>query len=369
MTHIIQLITAHRFEEAVQALAADPTLIAATALNLPEREGIFHYAACSENIDFMKHLIGLGGDFDRAPAGACYMTPLSEAARVGSTAMIVLLQSNGARVDGSDSSALSPLMVAAKAAKPDSVDLLLKYGANPNRLGFLQRYLPVDFAGWQDSEECRKLIRAAKGLSVTDDYDWRSQSGYPIITTVSNQIGAVFPLQLSTLLHKTSIRVAQVRKSPRYMYVFTDELHAYGRTELAFFLSPSWGILSNYQDGASQQSFPIDVLRALGALVAKGQLRVEEGSVFECSCSPLSDLKWPNGVGALAAVNHQFVESGVNVGAPVDKADCVEILVLVPLPAGGTWSKGQTQLKKVLESMRKARLQKITLVDPLFAAS
>jgi hypothetical protein len=206
VTHIIQLITTRKFEEAVQALAADPTLITATALNLPEREGLLHYAACSENVDFMKHLIELGGDFDRAAAGAYYMTPLAEAARVGDTEMISLLQKNGARVDGADSSALSPLMVAARAAMPDAVDLLLQHGANPNRLGFFQRYLPLDFAGWQDSEECRQRISAAGGISVTHDYDWRSQLGYPIIATVSNQIGAVFPIQLATSVHKTSIR-------------------------------------------------------------------------------------------------------------------------------------------------------------------
>jgi hypothetical protein len=153
------------------------------------------------------------------------------------------------------------------------------------------------------------------------------------------------------------------------MYIFTDELHQHGRTELACLLAPTWGILSDYRDGLSQQSFPIDVLRAIGVLIAERKLSIEEGSIFECSSSPLDNLEWPKGVSALMAINHNFLESGVDIETSVDKRDSVEILVLIPLPTGASWSKGPAQLKKVLESMRKARLQKIMMTDPLYSAS
>lgn len=367
MLDILQLIADRKFSRAMKALAEDPSLIKATALDDPMREGVFHEAASGGDVDFMKYLIGLGGDFDRPAPARHYITPLCEAADVGDNAMIELLCEKGARVDGADSTALSPLMIAAKSAMDTSVDLLLRCGADPNRLGFVQRYLPVDFANWQDSEKCRKLIRARNGRSVTDEYDWQSQPGYPIIVTVSNEVGAVFPLQLVTSTDNTSIRVAQVRTKPHSMYVFTDELHAHGRKELAFFLVSTWGVLAEYRDGASAQSFPIDVLRALGRLVKQGSLRVQEGDLFERSSPLLNHLKWPDGVSAMLAVNHNIKEVGVSSETTEGSDDIVEILVLVPLFEGGVWSKGPKYLTKVLADMRKARLQKIALVDPLRA--
>lgn len=365
MPDIIQLISDHKFDRAKKALAADRSLLHATALDDPGREGIFHEAAASGNVEFMEYLIGLGGDFDRAASSALYLTPLCHAARVGDAKMVELLYQSGARIDGADSSALSPLMLAAKAAMPTCVDLLLKYGADPNRLGFVQRYFPLDFAGWNDSEECRKIIRAANGRSVTDDYDWESQPGYPIIVTVSNEIGAIFPLQLATSANDVSIRLAQVRTKPHSMYVFTDELHPHGRTELAFYLVSTWGILGTYQDGTSVQSFPIDVLRTLGALIKRGSLRVREGDVFKCTEPLLGHLAWPDDVAALQATDHNIKQTAANSAATDDGADTVDLLVLAPLLKDDAWSKGPKQLQKALESARKARLTKIMLLDPL----
>ena len=368
MTDIIQLISERKFDRARKALAADRSLLAATALDDPGREGVLHEAASCGNVEFMKYLIGLGGDFDRAAPSLLYLTPLCEAARVGDDKMIELLHQSGARVDGADSSALSPLMLAAKAVMPTSVDLLLKYGADPNRLGFVQRYLPLDFANWQDSEACREIIRAANGRSVTDDYDWRSQPGYSIIATVSNEIGAVFPLQLASSKDGVSIRVAQVRTKPHFMYVFTDELHPHGRTELTFYLAPNWGILGNYRDGTSMLSFPIDVLRTVGAAIKHGSMRIREGDIFKRAEPLLEHLAWPEDVVALLATEHNTEKVAATSQAANDSADTVDILLLVPLYKNGAWCKGPKQLEKALESARKARLQKIMLLDPLRAS-
>ncbi len=367
MTDIIQLISDRKFDRAKKALTADRSLLAATALDDPDREGVFHEAATCGSVELMKYLIGLGGDFDRAAPAALYMTPLCEAARVGDHRMIELLHRSGARIDGADASALSPLMLAAKSAMPTSVDLLLKCGADPNRLGFVQRYMPLDFADWEDSAECRALIRAASGHSVTDDYDWKSQPGYPIIATVSSEIGAVFPMKLASASHDVSIRVAQSRTKPRAMYVFTDELHEHGRTELAFYLAPTWGILANYRDGMSRQSFPIDVLRTLGALIQSGSLRIREGQVFKRSEPPLAHLAWPDGVSALLATDHGSEKSAAASESANDSADTVDLLVLAPLHQNGAWDKGPKQLEKALASARKARLPKLMLPDPLQA--
>jgi hypothetical protein len=363
MTHIVQLITAKNFEGALEALAAEPSLITATALNDPDREGVFHYAACSGNLDFMKKLIRLGGDLDRAAASRFYGTPLGEAARVGDIRIIELLHTNGARVDGADLSAMSPLMVAAKEAMPSAVGLLLSLGADPNRLSFIQRFLPLDFANWRDSEECHSLIRAANGISVTNNYDWPGQPGYGIVVTVSNDIGAVFPLQFAESKGSTSIRLAQVREKPRAMYLFSDDLHSFGRIELAFYLAPDWGVLAHYKDGMSKQSFPIDVLRILGRLVMQGLLVVQEGDVFKKANSPISHLMWPDELCALVVINHKSKNKLLVDELPENSKDCVELLVLAPLRQDGTWSKGPQYLKKTIESLREARLTKMMLVQ------
>ena len=362
MTHIVQLITTKRFDDALQALHAEPSLINATALNDPDREGVLHYAACSGNLDFMRKLIQLGGEFDRAAPSRSYGTPLEEAARVGDNGMIELLCANGARVDGADLSAMSPLMVAAQEAKSDTVDLLLRLGADPNRLGFIQRFLPLDFAGWHDSEECRELIRAANGVSVSSDYHWRGQRGYAIDVTVSNEIGAVFPLQFAAAAKNSiSIRLAQVREKLRAMYLFTDELHLSGPTELSFYLAPDWGVLVDYRDGQSKQSFPMDVLRTLGSFVMEGSLVVKEGDVFERNYLPLSHLEWPNGISALVAINHNSKLEGGASRSGTKSQDFVDLLVLAPLREAGTWSKGPKYLDKTIESLREASLKKLML--------
>lgn len=73
-------------------------------------------------------------------------TPLETAAAQGNLEEIEALIAKGSDVEETDLRGLTALIAAARAGQPDSVRLLLRKGASPNRTGGVNRWTPLEHA-------------------------------------------------------------------------------------------------------------------------------------------------------------------------------------------------------------------------------
>jgi uncharacterized protein len=328
-------------------------------------KSLLMYAASLGNFDASAALIANGAHVNRADDPPLCETALSLAALKGDANVVKLLLENGATVDGVDGTSVSPLMLAAREGHLDVVRCLLDAGAEVNRLGCVQRFFPVDFSGWHQSIEVEKLLRSRSGISVTDDYDWEHQKGFPIIAHVSNNAGAVYPLAFTRTVRNQefAFRLAEVRAKDKPLFLFSAGLYEFGqRIELAVALHTRWPLRQTYLSEKSKFSFPLDVLQKLACFVAEG-LSIAPGSMFSRDDPKLVDLSWPDGVAALVAIDHIWPVDKKSAAAEMspEQNDDVKILALAPVLAAAKPIQDENAALRWAEKMRTASWAKITV--------
>ncbi|MGL4234037.1 MAG: ankyrin repeat domain-containing protein [Casimicrobium sp.] len=357
---------AHRdFEKLRTLLTQTPQLVESNPYGQPDEYSFLYLVAGKGDLEVARVFVDCGAQINREGPLPLFLTPLCGAAEGGHLDMVRYLLGIGASVDGTDLSAASPLMLAAREKHLEVVKCLLDAGSEVNRLGCVQRFLPVDFSGWHKSVEIEKLLRSRGGISVTDDYDWEHQKGFPILAHVSNNAGAVYPLAFMRSVRDQAFafRLAEVRAKDKPLFLFSAGLYEFGqRIDIALALHTRWPLRQTYLDQPSKLSFPLDVLQRLAQLVSDGA-SMTEGTMFSRGDPRLSDLMWPDGVAALVVIDHIW---------PVDKkaavpestssqSDDVKILTLAPVLDTAKPIRDEDAALQWAEKMRNASWAKITI--------
>lgn len=267
-----------------------------------------HLAADKGNAEIIALLIAFGARVNDVASGRLYCPPLCEAAESGHLDAVRVLLNAGAWVDGDDRTSITPLMLAAREGHDEVVKLLLDSGADVNRLGYVQRFFALDFAGWHGTDQTKALLRARGGRSVTDEFDWESQPGYPIISHVSNEAGPVYPIgfERSVADQTITLRLAFVKVKDEPLVLFTAEIHRMGEPiEYVVNLPHHWPLKQTYSVERSALSFPLDVLQRAATLATAGE-PLREGAVLLPDDPQFADLGWPRGLRALIALDHDW---------------------------------------------------------------
>jgi hypothetical protein len=335
---VYNAITRRDLEALRSLLTQNEKLLESNPYGQPDDYSFLYIVASKGDIESARVFIESGASINREGPSPLFLTALCGAAEGGHLDMVRDLLARGALIDGTDLSAVSPLMLAAREGHLEVVRLLLSAGAEVNRLGCVQRFLPVDFSGWHRSEQVEQLLRERGGISVTDNFDWQSQRGYPVISHVSNDGGPVYPLGFLREVgdQPFSFRLAEIRAKTKPLFLFSAGLYEFGRSiELAFALHPHWPIRQRYLSEKSLASFPLDFLQRVSTMIASGQA-VEPGALFLKNDAAFSDLSWPSEVSALIAVDHRWTSDKSSDFAQRVQRDVDEVTILTLIPVLST---------------------------------
>lgn len=362
-------------------LEGNPTLVNGRFLS---NASFLHLAVNKGDVVIVHLLLSRGADVNKPSDPPLYCPPLCDAAEKGFFDIVEMLLRQGALVDGIDCTSVTPLMLAAREARLDVIEVLLDAGAEVNRLGYIQRFFPTDFAGWHGSEAAASTLRAKGGMSVSDDLDWESQRGFPIISHVSNDGGPVYPIAFTRSVNGEpfDFRLAAMRVKDKPLLLFSAGLYEYGGSvEVAFALPSRWPLKQTYLNPKSRCSFPIDVLELVAGQIAGGAA-FGEGSVLSPNDAGFGPLEWPQEVRFLVAVNHSWRaaplkgneqrENDAAVASngddePADESDpndSVAILTLVPVTSSEKFDAGEASVQKWVGKKRRASWAKVVLPMP-----
>jgi len=291
-----------------------------------------HIAAEQGNLEIVRMLIECGADVNALAKESLYETPLGLSARENHIDVCKYLLSCGACPDGMDETAITPLMAACQDDHYEIAKLLLEAGANVNRLGYLQRFTAFDFSKHLGSERLRSLLREFGAISVSEEIDWEKEEGYPIISYVSNEFGAVYPIyfEAETSLGKTKFRLAGQRSSPDYLMLFTFGLSGKGRKiEFSIILEKRWPLLNGYKSKHGKLSFPVDILEYFYNR-ALDDKEVFEWKIFNKHDSFLSNFSWPEKFDNFIFINYDW-KNKIVVEDAVESSNSATIYTLMPI--------------------------------------
>ncbi|HAK2952893.1 TPA: ankyrin repeat domain-containing protein [Salmonella enterica] len=325
--------------------------------------GYLDYIISKEYIRIVKLFIEYGADVNRLNPGPLFKTPLCGAAYVGNVEIVNLLLDNGALVDGRDLTAITPLMIAAGAGHLSIVKILIERGAQLHRLGYIQRFFPIDFAISNGHNDCVSYLRDCGGFSVSDEYDWRRALGYPVIAHVSRNGGPIYPVGFSRIIKNIDFqfRLASIRAKDDPLFLFSAGLSVNNNpVEIGIALPNQWPLLDCYIEKNSKLSFPIDFLAVLAEFICNGE-KIEEGFYITRDSLGYENLGWPENVVALVAVDHKWNESVLDVEVTSKKDNVIKIFTFMPFTQELKSISSEVKIKKWCASKSKAKWSKFLL--------
>lgn len=148
-----------------------------------------HVAAARGDFDAVKRMLANGEPADQFPGiGFVQPFPLHLAVEAGDIQMVQLLVNSGADIDGGNSSAMPPLVLAAAHSRADILVFLLSRGGNPNVRERLSGATALHAASLYGCDECvRMLLVYGASASLKDLDGWSAMDhslskGYSLIT-------------------------------------------------------------------------------------------------------------------------------------------------------------------------------------------
>ncbi|EPJ80368.1 MULTISPECIES: ankyrin repeat domain-containing protein [Pseudomonas] len=347
-------------------LNSHPELLAPPRYDLVSYPGLLHHAAEKNQVAVCALLVVLGMDLDQPTVGSGNTTALALAAKNGHLETVRWLLEAGADVNGSPLSVTTPLITAVTFGQKETVELLLTYHPDVNRLHAKLNRTALDLAqSWNFPHiyECLKAHGAVSALeTATDEEDL---PGYGIVDFVSSTAGWVLPKALTPQpdAADVSFRVSCIANKTDFKILFTVGLFvAKARTELFICLPGNWRLPKQGFTRDSQWMFPQALLMVL-AEKTLGGAPLEEGRIISKIDKDFAQLSWPSDTDALLVVDKIWNTTE----EPVDEhhEDSVKLYVLVPfkLPKKGL-PEGDA-LASLLEKKRKASWKSIALTSPL----
>lgn len=299
-------------------------------------------------------------EFD--PADDTARVPLNYAALKNDLVETKKLLAEGAYPDGVDETSFTPLMYAAREGHGEIVKLLLEAGADPCRLGYVQRVYPLDFAQWRvNDSKTLELLKGVNAPSVSMEFDTSSLRGAEMIAFVSREYAGIYPIDFKRDVNGEpfSFWLGQTRLEKNDwdnpLFLFSAGLYTYGTPiDIGLILPPEWAVLQEYINTRSLLSFPLDLLQALASRVQQG-VGIKHGDIINPSDDDLKDLGWPATVRYLVAVDHSW-------GSNKDDHDETDVILLTLAPV---ISKGFKPTNKggleMADKLRSARWKKMAI--------
>mgnify|MGYP006340490583 FL=1 len=304
-------------------------------------------------------------DLNAVDGGITNLVPLNDAVKRGDLEAVTALLAAGAFPDGRDETGFTPLMHAARDGHTHIAQALLAAGADVNRLGYLQRFYPLDFAEWTTRDASTiELIEEAGGRRVSEQIDVSHVAGGPMIAHVSRNLAAVYPEPFTRAVgdEQLAIRLGTVRSDRHLVLLFTaglsapsdvkDATHA---CEISLALPAPWALLQTYRDIKTVFSFPLDFLTRVAQRLRAGQA-IQEGLVISRDDPDVADLTWPEPVHHLVAVDHQWA---VDTPEPLGPRD-VTLYTFAPVRSTRTVLP-EASAAKAVATLRTSRPKRLSL--------
>lgn len=274
---------------------------------------------------------------------------------------------------------MTPLMLAAQKGHAEIVEILLKAGADVNRLSHSHRRFPLDYVNWENEPDAKivELLRSYGAISLRDKFDWDNMRGVPILSHVMDY-GMVYPNSFERDIggEVFPIRFASIHDKVTPLFLFTAGAYEFFQMrELGFALPYGWALLNKYRNAKSKSSFPLDVLTILLGALKCGE-KINVGYVVSREDERFSALGWPDGISYLITVNHSWALAGNRKLAAEKKGekqeppkhDDVTILTLAPVISKNFKPTGKN-IQKFVDEKWRATWKKLLLPDPLFGDS
>lgn len=288
--------------------------------------------------------------------------PLNHAALSNDVLKTQQLLADGAYPDGVDETSFTPLMHAAREGHGEVARLLLDAGADPRRLGYVQRVYPLDFAQWRVGDSTIvELLKGMEAPNVSMEFDTSSLQGAEMIAFVSREYAGIYPVDFKRDVggEPFSFWLGQTRLEKNDwanpLFLFSAGLYTYGPpVDIGLLLPPEWAVLQEYRNPRSLLSFPLDLLQALASRVKQGGA-IRHGDIVDPSDDDLKDLGWPADVRYMVAVDQSW-------GRHEDEREegDVTLLTLAPITAKGFKPTDKAGLETA-EKLRSARWKKMAI--------
>ncbi|MBT2342162.1 MULTISPECIES: ankyrin repeat domain-containing protein [Pseudomonas] len=349
-------------------LNSHPELLVPPRYDLVSYPGLLHHAAERNQVAVCALLADLGMDLDQPTVGSGNATALALAAKNGHLETARWLLEAGADVNGSPLSVATPLITAVTFGQSDTVELLLKYHPDLNRLHAKLNRTALDLAQSWNFPKIYQRLKAQGAISALETVaDEEDLPGDAIVEFVSSTAGWVLPKALVPQPDSVSMdfRVSCIANKNDFKLLFTVGLFvAKPRTELFICLPGNWRLPKQGFTSDSPWMFPQALLTVLAEKTLK-DAPLTEGQIISKMDEAFVQLNWPSDTDAVMVVDKIWNTTGDAVTE--DHQDSVKLYVLAPLKLP---KKGQPEgeaLITLLEKKRKASWKSIALAAPLQA--
>ncbi|MBF8778188.1 ankyrin repeat domain-containing protein [Pseudomonas fulva] len=352
--------------EHVRAFAtAHPHLLQLTRFGNPDAENLLHIAARHGQQPMCALLIDCGLAVDQPARRHGRATALELAASGGHVGTCQYLLEAGASVEGQPDSICGPLLAATVAGQREVVELLLRHGADVNRLHRTRNTGPLDAAVAWKHDQIAELLSAAGARHIDDIGDDQiPEAGNAILNFVQQTVGRVLPLAFSPVSEerRASLHVSLVASKNDFKLLFTlGQFQVRPMTELFICLPGDWALPRLEHEAADAWRFPARLLsRLTRRAFDRGPLI--EGSLILRDDTDYADLAWPIGVDALLAVDKPWQADSQGQDIPEDEK--VLLLTLAPVKFARAGVPRGPALAGLVERKRKASWKALALPMP-----
>lgn len=320
-------------------------------------DSLLHIAASKGKLSLCERIINLGLDVNITASH--YLTPLVEAARNGHLNVILLLLQKGALVDGDPRGITTPLIESSMAGFSEVVEVLIAHGADINRLQTKFNCTALDIAiTYKSVIDTVNKLRENGAKHSREPIDLGGVSGSGILAHIYDNVGVIITDEY--VRDNISIKTSLIGEGKKYiknklLFTFGNFIQK-PRKEFIICLPYDWPINRQVLDGDYEEGFPLKFLFLLSDLYKNG-MDIKEGTVLEKSNPTWCQLKWPENIDALVAVDYAFDhrEKEQNL-----KDETVELLLFTPIKYTKAGRPHEDKLNEWIAKQRIAKWERVS---------
>ncbi|CAH5970126.1 hypothetical protein AN2351V1_0717, partial [Citrobacter koseri] len=319
-------------------------------------DSLLHIAASKGKIRVCKYLVDKGINVNSIDDH--YLTPLVESAREGHLDVLCFLLEVGAWSDGDPRGITTPLIEASLGGHPEIVKILLKYKVNINRLQTKLNCTALDISIAYGHEHIASILVCNGARKLLEVIELKNINGSGILSHIYDNAGVIITDEY--IRGNVSIKTSLIGK--RKQYINNKILFTFGSfvkkpcREFLICLPYGWPINVQIFSGDYREAFPLKFLFLLSELYKNG-MDVKEGSILEKQDIIWSQLKWPENIDALVAVDYSFdhQEKEQNL-----EGETVDLLLFIPIKYPKSGRPKEDKLNQWITKRRIAKWNSVS---------
>ncbi|ELH9116394.1 ankyrin repeat domain-containing protein [Escherichia coli] len=287
-----------------------------------------------------------------------YLTPLVEAAYNGALDLVDLLLKNGAWVNGDPRGITTPLIEAIENEHFEVVKLLIINNADVNRLQTKFNRTPLDIATNCQNHKIVELLKNNGAKYSRETIDLETTPGSGILAHIYDNAGVIITDEY--IKDDISIKTSLIGKGKQY--INNKILFTFGNfvkkpcKEFLICLPYDWPINIQLLDGDYREAFPLKFLFLLSESYKNG-MDIKEGSILEQQDIAWRQLKWPENIDALIAVDYSFDHQEKEQDL---EGETVDLLLLVPIKYPKSGRPKEDKLNQWIIKRRTAKWDSVS---------